>query len=97
MKNLLVISLLLVCGPTLADHHAEQELPIVSNFKAADGDASSTLNMSEFKNFVKANAKADIGRFAMIEKRSMENRVFSRMDSNDDGEIALQELMAMRK
>jgi hypothetical protein len=33
----------------------------------------------------------------MIEKRSMENRVFSRMDSNDDGEIALQELMAMRK
>ena len=97
MRSILTISLALISSLVLADHHEEQVLPIVKNFNAADSDKNKALNTTEFKIFVKANAAAGLGRLPMIEERGVEDRVFSRMDSNDDGEIALEELMAMRR
>lgn len=97
MRSILTISLALISNLVLADHHEEQMLPIVKNFNAADSDKNKALNTTEFKIFVNANAAEGIGRFSMIKERGVEDRVFSRMDGDGDGEIALEELMAVRR
>ena len=70
---------------------------MLANFEAADRDNNKGLSKEEFTVFVKANAEAEIGRFAMIQKRGMQDMIFSRMDGNGDGEVTLPELQAARR
>ena len=76
----------------LADNHANAANPIIANFLAADENGDSGLDKKEFVKFIAANAEANIGPFAMIQRTNMHDRAFSRMDNNEDGVVEISEL-----
>ena len=97
MKKIFIFCLYLTSSNVLADHHEQRSTLLLTNFEAADRDNNKGLSSEEFTVFVMANAEAEIGRFAMIQKRGMQDMIFSRMDGNDDGEVTLPELQAARR
>ena len=97
IKNFFCLSLCLVCFNVFAEEQEPAKPDLLANFEAADNDGNQALTAAEFKDFVAANAKADIGRFAMIKKRGAQDMVFSRMDRDDNGEVTLEELRTMRR
>jgi hypothetical protein len=97
MKTIFVFCLCLTSTNVLSDHHEQRSTLLLANFEAADRDNNKGLSNEEFTVFVMANAEAEIGRFAMIQKRGMQDLIFSRMDGNGDGEVTLPELQAARR
>ena len=96
MKSFFFLCICLICTNVLADEQEQTKSSLAANFQQADSDGNQALTKKEFKAFVAANAKADIGRFAMIQKRGAHGMIFSRLDSDDDGEITLQEVQKLR-
>ena len=97
MKKIFIFCLYLTSSNVIADHHEQRSTLLLTNFEAADRDNNKGLSNEEFTVFVMANAEAEIGRFAMIQKRGMQDMIFSRMDGNGDGEVTLPELQAARR
>ena len=97
MKKIFIFCLCLTSSNVLADHHEQRSTLLLTNFEAADRDNNKGLSSEEFTVFVMANAEAEIGRFATIQNRGMQDMIFSRMDGNDDGEVTLPELQAARR
>ena len=95
-KNIFIFCLGLISGHVLAHHH-RQKNALLNSLKTTDSDSDNALNRWEFTDFVATNAEADIRQFAMIQQRGMHATAFSRMGRNDDGEVTLQALRAMRR
>ena len=66
------------------------------NFEQADTDNDDKLSPSEFRVLIDENAKDEIGRAAFIKQRKAYDRVFARLDANDDGFISFSELHVPR-
>lgn len=96
MKRIFFLCICLICSNVLADEQEQTRSSLAANFQQADSDGNQALTKKEFKDFVAANAKANIGRFAMIQKRGAHDMIFSRIDSDGDGEITLQEVQKLR-
>ena len=90
-------SCLICSGSVQGEHHEKAATLLRSNFLSVDVDQSGTLDKKEFKEFVIANSKADIGPFPMIDAGNMHERAFLRMDSNGDGQVGMDELRARRR
>tara|TARA_B100001123_G_scaffold207498_2_gene234962 strand:- start:2687 stop:2998 length:312 start_codon:yes stop_codon:yes gene_type:complete len=88
---------LIFTSSTSADHHENTASPIKANFLVADEDSNNRLDKKEFFKFVAVNANANIGPFAMIHSNNMHERAFSRMDSDGDGTININELRTLRR
>jgi len=66
------------------------------NFEQADTDNDDKLSPSEFRVLIDENAKDEIGRAAFIKQRKAYDRVFARLDANDDGFVSFSELPIAR-
>ena len=66
------------------------------NFEQADTDNDDKLSPSEFRVLIDENAKDEIGRAAFIKRRKAYDRVFARLDTNDDGFVSFSELPVAR-
>ena len=62
------------------------------NFQQADADNDGKLSPSEFRVLIDEKAKDEIGRAAFIKRREAYDRVFARLDANDDGSFSRSEL-----
>ena len=91
------VSGLICSGSAQGEHHEKAATLLRSNFLSVDFDQNGTLDKKEFKEFVIANSKADIGPFPMIDAGNMHERAFLRMDSNGDGQVGMDELRARRR
>ena len=66
------------------------------NFEQADTDNNDKLSPSEFRVLIDKNAKDEIGRAAFIEQRQAYDRMFTRLDANNDGFVSFSELPVAR-
>ena len=66
------------------------------NFEQADTDNNDKLSPSEFRVLIDENAKDEIGRAALIKQGKAYDRVFARLDANDDGFLSFSELPTAR-
>lgn len=74
----------------------EKLKPAHKNFLAADADKSGGLNVKEFKVFIDANAAITFGRAKEIKKRNAYDRVFSKVDKDNNGSITWAEIESMQ-
>ena len=66
------------------------------NFNQADTNNDDKLSPSEFRILIDENAIDEIGRATFIKQRKAYDRVFARLDANDDGFISFSELPVAR-
>jgi hypothetical protein len=66
------------------------------NFEQADINNDDKLSPSEFRVLINENAKDEIGRAAFIKQRKVYDRVFARLDANDDRFVSFSELPIAR-
>lgn len=67
-----------------------------ANFATADADASGGLDAAEFKSFVDANAQAQFGKAAKIQKRGAYARAFSKVDADKNESVSWSEFAAQQ-
>lgn len=78
-------------------HSADDAAKGRANFVAADKNNDGQLSTSEFRVFIDANAKDELGRAAMVKRFGAYDRAFKQLDANEDGQITKAELAAARK
>tara|TARA_A100001035_G_scaffold7523_1_gene5352 strand:+ start:410 stop:703 length:294 start_codon:yes stop_codon:yes gene_type:complete len=66
------------------------------NFEQADINNDDKLSPSEFRVLINENAEDEIGRAAFIKQRKAYDRVFTRLDANNDGFVSFSELPVAR-
>jgi hypothetical protein len=65
---------------------------MIANFLEADTNNDGALYRSEFELLMKLNAEDDLGRAAMVVRTGTYERVFTRLDKNNDGAISKEEI-----
>ena len=69
---------------------------VAENFEQADTNNDDKLSPSEFRVLIDENAKDEIGRAAFIKQRQAYDRIFARLDANNDGFVSFSELPIAR-
>lgn len=68
-----------------------------TNFLAADANSDGKLSRNEFRVFIDAQARDNIGRAGMVRRFGAYDRAFRTLDTNKDGSISPRELAAARR
>jgi len=88
------VLLLSLAGSHVAVAEENEVRAIVeANFEAADADGSGSLDASEFRALIDANAGHQIGRAAMVRRFGAYDRAFGRADRDGDGSVAWSEIV----
>ncbi|MAV26147.1 MAG: hypothetical protein CMQ05_08510 [Gammaproteobacteria bacterium] len=87
-----VLAIALVTASGAVAEERDPEAIIKANFKAADSDGNGSLNPTEFKALIDANAESEIGRAAMIKRFGAYDRAFNTADQDRDGSVAWSEI-----
>ena len=90
--------LLLALSASTATIAEEQDLLSIArdNFQAADADGDSSLDPTEFRSLINANAESNIGRASTVKRFGAYDRAFKTADRNGDGSVAWSEIIATR-
>ncbi|MEO1729440.1 MAG: hypothetical protein AAFR64_01730 [Pseudomonadota bacterium] len=80
---------------TGASAQEDKQSAAAENFKQADADEDGKLSKKEFRTFIDLNAEDNLGRASMVKSYGMYDRAFARVDANQDGFVAREEIKAM--
>ncbi len=94
LSILVSFSALAMAVPALALNATADRKAAQQNFKLADVNNDGKLSKAEFRKFIDANAKDDIGRAAMVKRFGAYDIAFGRVDTNKDGIVTGEELAA---
>ena len=92
-QTMIIVAISLFAVPLSAQDNRSL---VGENFEQADTDNDDKLSPSEFRVLIDENAKDEIGRAAFIKQRQAYDRVFARLDANNDGFISFSELPIAR-
>ena len=94
LSILVSFSALAMAVPALALNAAADRKAVQQNFKQSDSNKDGKLNKVEFRKFIDANAKDNIGRASMVKRFGAYDTAFGRVDTNKDGMVSPKELAA---
>lgn len=92
VRIVLLASAVAIAPVALADGDEEQAMR-EANFKAADADGDGALTQEEFRVFIDANARDNVGRAATVKRFGAYDRAFNRVDQDGSGTVTWSEIM----